>query len=228
VDYKKYYGKYIGLMIQEANKIQDDMVNEEKHIERAKAYSAIANTLFDARSMLFDMEENEKEVSKEDLKNSPVEEPEAEKLDLDTGTVMETVPDNPAEVENPISKPREKGESVENPVAVFNEVVTQLNEWIDSEAIDVSVILFWASQATKEEITDLSELDSYPENVKADFIEYIHKWMYLLTYWAIDDVLQILSYITKDQLNNMEDITPDNIDALVTYTNQRLEEPEAE
>jgi hypothetical protein len=53
---------------------------------------------------------------------------------------------------------------------------------------------------------------------------YAYKWAQLLKYWTLDQTKQVLALVTKNERTKLEEVSPDNINLLIAFTEQKVEE----
>ena len=195
----------------------------------------------------------ETEPSKEDLKNKPVEEkkkrrthkkkeePKEEEVKEETAPeVQEQEQEQTEPIQETTSeektKPEEKEQAPEESSTITMESLTDeqmeqtsqiITQWLRStskETPSISLITNWASQIIGKQVENLEELDSAPQEQVDQFMVYAYKWAQLLKYWTLDQTKQVLALVTKNERTKLEEVSPDNINLLIAFTEQKVEE----
>lgn len=212
--YEKQIYNFIQFAIKEASSIQMEPMNWEIHAGKANAYANVIQALL-AADMQFTAEPL---LQTETTQAQPVETQTKEALKNTPAPQLE-------EVESKEEVSSQSEETVSND-EMMNALSDQIKEWLTlDDGPTPEHLAFWTSQIVGEEVKSVEEINNYPDYAQA-WMDYMQRWIYLTQCWNMSDIPQVMASITNGQLTKLEDITPNNIDALVTYTMQAAEQQE--
>ena len=213
INFKDKYVEYVALAVKEAEKIPQTI--DMSVAEKIKAYAAVAQMIFNGRSLLF--EEPTPEIIKEDIAENKPKKKSSKKKAVKEEPVEETAQETPA-------KDSGKKEEILKQISeiVDGWLTVELNNETSQYTPTLDMIKHWLKQVDDkaEDISDLSE-----ENAKR-FLTYLDQWKFVVDTWYLADISQIMESVTQGQRTTFEEITPDNIGMLVAYTEQQRAEQE--
>lgn len=217
INFKDKYVEYVALAVKEAEKIPQTI--DMSVAEKIKAYSAVAQMIFNGRSLLF--EEPTPEITKDDIAENKPKKKSSKKKAVKEEPVEETTQETAQETPAENSGKKEE---------IFKQISEIVDGWLTVELNDetsrytptLDMIKHWLKQVDDkaEDISDLSEEDA--EN----FLNYLDQWKYVIDTWYLADIPQIMESVTQGQRTTFEEVTPDNIGMLVAYTEQQRAEQE--
>lgn len=217
INFKDKYVEYVTLAVKEAEKIPQTI--DMSVAEKIKAYSAVAQMIFNGRSLLF--EEPTPEISKEDIaKNKP----------KNKSSKKKTVKEEPVEETTQETTQETSVEDVGKKEEILKQISEIVDGWLTVELNNETsqytptpdMIKHWLKQIDDkaEDISDLSE-----ENAER-FLTYLDQWKFVVDTWYLADIPQIMESVTQGQRTTLKEVTPDNIGMLVAYTEQQRAEQE--
>ena len=213
INFKDKYVEYVALAVKEAEKIPQTI--DMSVAEKIKAYAAVAQMIFNGRSLLF--EEPTPEIIKEDIAENKPKKKSSKKKAVKEEPVEETAQETPA-------KDSGKKEEILKQISeiVDGWLTVELNNETSQYTPTLDMIKHWLKQVDDkaEDISDLSE-----ENAKR-FLTYLDQWKFVVDTWYLADISQIMESVTQGQRTTFEEVTPDNIGMLVAYTEQQRAEQE--
>lgn len=217
INFKDKYVEYVALAVKEAEKIPQTI--DMSVAEKIKAYSAVAQMIFNGRSLLF--EEPTPEITKDDIAENKPKKKSSKKKAVKEESAEETTQETAQKT------PAENSGKKEEILKQISEIVdgwltVELNDETSQYTPTLDTIKHWLKQVDDkaEDISDLSEEDA--EN----FLNYLDQWKYVIDTWYLADIPQIMENITQGQRVTFEEVTPDNIGMLVAYTEQQRAEQE--
>lgn len=213
INFKDKYVEYVALAVKEAEKIPQTI--DMSVAEKIKAYSAVAQMIFNGRSLLF--EEPTPEITKDDIAENKPKKKSSKKKAVKEEPVEETTQETPAENSD------KKEEILKQISEIVDDWLTvELNNETSQYTPTLDMIKHWLKQVDDkaEDISDLSE-----ENAER-FLTYLDQWKFVVDTWYLADIPQIMESVTQGQRTTFEEVTPDNIGMLVAYTEQQRAEQE--
>ena len=213
INFKDKYVEYVALAVKEAEKIPQTI--DMSVAEKIKAYSAVAQMIFNGRSLLF--EEPTPEISKDDIAKNKPKKKSSKKKTVKEEPVEETTQETPVE---DVGKKEEIFKQISEIVDGW--LTIELNNETSQYTPTLDMIKHWLKQVDDkvEDISDLSE-----ENAER-FLTYLDQWKFIVDTWYLADIPQIMESVTQGQRTTLEEVTPDNIGILVAYTEQQRAEQE--
>ena len=213
INFKDKYVEYVALAVKEAEKIPQTI--DMSVAEKIKAYAAVAQMIFNGRSLLF--EEPTPEIAKDDIAENKPKKKSSKKKAVKEEPVEETTQETPAENSG-------KKEEILKQISeiVDGWLTVELNDETSQYTPTLDMIKHWLKQVDDkaEDISDLSE-----ENAE-NFLNYLNQWKFVVDTWYLADIPQIMESVTQGQRTTFEEVTPDNIGMLVAYTEQQRAEQE--
>lgn len=213
INFKDKYVEYVALAVKEAEKIPQTI--DMSVAEKIKAYTAVAQMIFNGRSLLF--EEPTPEITKNDIAENKPKKKSSKKKAVKEEPVEETTQETSVE---DVSKKEEILKQVSEIVDGW--LTVELNNETSQYTPTPDMIKHWLKQVDDkaEDISDLSE-----ENAER-FLTYLDQWKFVVDTWYLADIPQIMESVTQGQRTTFEEVTPDNIGILVAYTEQQRAEQE--
>lgn len=213
INFKDKYVEYIALAVKEAEKIPQTI--DMSVAEKIKAYSAVAQMIYNGRSLLF--EEPTPEISKEDIAENKPKKKSSKKKAVKEEPVEETTQETSVE---DVGKKEEILKQISEIVDGW--LAVELNNETSQYTPTPDMIKHWLKQVDDkaEDISDLSE-----ENAER-FLTYLDQWKFVVDTWYLADIPQIMESVTQGQRTTLKEVTPDNIGMLVAYTEQQRAEQE--